>query len=80
MNIFNPQSQKFKYLNPKPESSVTQFSTDVSSIFQSSWGNIWVSTWGDGVFEYDSNFTLLHHYVHDKNNAASFGEPLNRAW
>ncbi|HEY2725760.1 MAG TPA: two-component regulator propeller domain-containing protein, partial [Parafilimonas sp.] len=80
MNIFNPQAQVFKYLNPKPGSFVTQFSADVSSIFQSSCGNVWISTWGDGIFEYDSNFTLLHHYIHNNNNPTSFGEPLNRAW
>ena len=80
MNIFNPQTQVFKYLIPKPGSSVTEFSADVSSIFQSSSGNVWVSTWGDGLFEYNSNFTLIHHYIHNKNNPTSFGEPLNRAW
>ncbi len=80
MNIFNPEARHFKYLQPKPESSVTRFSAEVSSIFQSRSGDIWVSTWGDGVFRYDSNFVFLKNYVHDKNDAASFGESLNRAW
>ncbi len=80
MNIFNPQAQVFKYLNVQSGSFITQFSSDISSIFQSSSGNIWVSTWGDGIFQYNSDFKLLNHYVHYKNNASSFGEPLNRAW
>lgn len=80
MNIFNPHAQVFKYVNTHPGNFVTKFSADISSVFQSSTGSIWVCTWGDGVFEYSSNFSLLHHYVHDKNNPSSFGEPLNRAW
>ncbi len=80
MNIFNPEAQVFKYINLQPGSFVTQFSADISSIFQSASGRIWVSTWGDGIFEYNSHFRLLHHYVHEKNNPFSFGEPLNRAW
>jgi ligand-binding sensor domain-containing protein/two-component sensor histidine kinase len=80
MNIFNPQAQVFKYLNMQPGSFVTQFSSDISSIFQNSSGNIWISTWGDGIFQYSSDFKLLNHYVHEKTNPASFGERLNRAW
>lgn len=80
MNVFNPQGQVFKYLTPKAGSLITQFSADISSIFQSSCGDIWVSTWGDGIFQYDKNFQLRHHYIHNKDDASSFGEPLNRAW
>ena len=66
MNVFNPQAEQFKYLHPKSQSSVTRFSADVSSIFQSRSGDIWISTWGDGVFRYDSNFVFKRNYVHDK--------------
>ncbi len=79
-NIFNSATQHFKYLRPLPQSSVTQFSTDVSSIFQSRSGDIWISTWGDGIFRYDSNFIFKRNYVYEKNDPSSFGETLNRAW
>ncbi|MDP4286249.1 MAG: two-component regulator propeller domain-containing protein [Bacteroidota bacterium] len=79
MNIFNPPQQQFKYLQSSSPFT-SPFSTDVSSIFQSSSGDIWISTWGDGIFKYDSTFVLQKNYVHDKNNPASLGEPLSRTW
>jgi ligand-binding sensor domain-containing protein/two-component sensor histidine kinase len=80
MNIFNPKMQQFKYLNQETELPNTEFTGNVTSIFESSKKDIWVSAWGTGVFKYDSNFILHNTYVYDKNNPASFGEPLNRAW
>ena len=80
MNIFNPHLQQFKYLSQTKKSPLIQSTGNVTSIFESSTNDIWVSTWGNGIFKYDSNLTLQNNYVHDKNNSASFGEPLNRAW
>lgn len=80
MNIFNPHQQRFKYLNTKTELPILQFNANVTSIFESNKKDIWVSTWGNGIYKYDSNFILRNNYVYEKNNAASFGEPLNRAW
>ena len=79
MNIFNPDQQQFKYLDQGTDMP-QQFSANITSIFESSSKNIWISTWGNGIFKYDSNFVLQKNYVHDKNNASSFGEPMNRAW
>ncbi len=79
MNIFNPHLQQFKYLDQKAKFP-KQFTSNVTSIFESSTKDIFISTWGNGIFKYDSNFILRNHYVYDKNIAASFGEPLNRAW
>lgn len=79
MNVFNPHLQQFKYLDQKTNLQ-PQLAANVNSIFESSTKDIWISTWGNGIFKYDSNFILHNNYVHDKNNAASFGEPLNRAW
>jgi ligand-binding sensor domain-containing protein/two-component sensor histidine kinase len=80
MNIFNPTQQQFKYLNNRTDSSGAPFSTDVTSFFESSKKEIWVSTWGAGVFRYDSNYHLLHNYSHKKNDPFSLGEPLSKAW
>jgi len=80
MNIFNPHRQQFKYLIQKTDQPATQSNANVTSIFESSKKDIWVSNWGNGVYKYDSNFILRHNYVYDKNNATSFGEFLNRAW
>ncbi len=79
MNIFNPHLQQFKYLNQKT-ALPTQFTANVTSIFESSTKDIFISTWGNGIFKYDSSFIFRNHYVYDKNNPSSFGEPLNRAW
>jgi signal transduction histidine kinase/ligand-binding sensor domain-containing protein len=80
MNIFNPHLQQFKYLNQPKKSPLTQSTGNVTSIFESSSNDIWVSTWGNGVFKYDSNFTLQNNYIHDKSNSSSYGEPLNKSW
>jgi ligand-binding sensor domain-containing protein/two-component sensor histidine kinase len=80
MNIFNPHLQQFKYLNQNTEQPPTHLAANITSIFESSKKDIWVSTWGNGVFKYDSNFVFQKNYVYDSTNASSFGEPLNRAW
>jgi len=80
MNIFNPNLQQFKYLKTKVNPSVEQFSTDVTSFFESRRKEIWISTWGAGIFRYDSNFNLLGNYIHNKNDPFSLGEPLSRTW
>ncbi len=77
MNIFNPKNQLFKYV---ATTTTDQFNTDVTDIFQSNNKHIWISTWGDGIFEYDSNFVLLKNYKHIKNNTSSLGDTLNRVW
>ncbi|MGI8951761.1 MAG: ligand-binding sensor domain-containing protein [Chitinophagaceae bacterium] len=77
VNVFNTRIQFFKYVQAN---NGQQFSTDITSVFESSNNHIWVSTWGDGIFEYDSNFVLLKNYRHDNNDAASLGDTLNRTW
>src|SRR5579871_1279289 len=80
MNIFNPGQQQFKYISKTPNSSVKQFSTDITSFFESSKRDIWISTWGAGIFRYDSNLNLIHNYFHHKNDIHSLGEPFSRTW
>src|SRR5579862_1008829 len=80
LNIFNPVLQQFKYLEKTTGSSITQFSADVTSIYESKKKDIWISTWGNGIFKYDSNFVFQKNYVHEKQNPQSLGEPLNRTW
>ncbi|MBS1946305.1 MAG: hypothetical protein JST47_00925 [Bacteroidetes bacterium] len=80
MNIFNPQLNRFKYFDARQAKAVPPFSSDVTSFFESSKNEIWVGTWGAGVFRYDSNFNLLAHYTYREKDKASFGEPFNKAW
>jgi ligand-binding sensor domain-containing protein/two-component sensor histidine kinase len=80
MNVFNPALQQFHYLNIIKSDSSKLFSSDITCIYQSRNEHIWITTWGDGIFEYDSNFNLLKNYIHNKNEVSSLGEPLNRTW
>ena len=79
-NIFNPARQQFRYLRPDRVTTLNQFSADVTSIYQSSSGDIWIGTWGDGIFRYHSNFNLVSTYIHHNDNPTSLGEPLNKVW
>ncbi|HVM86936.1 MAG TPA: two-component regulator propeller domain-containing protein [Puia sp.] len=80
MNIFNPGMHQFRYLNIKTDTSVSDFSSNITSFFESSNKEIWITTWGAGVFRFDSNFNLIRHYTNQKNNIYSLGEPLNKTW
>lgn len=80
INIFNPRLQQFKYFNQNPGEPSSHFNTNITSIFESKAKDIYISTWGSGIFKYDSNFILQNNYVYNKNNPNSFGEPFNRAW
>lgn len=53
---FNPPAQKFSVVQNKRFGRDTVFSPDVTDLLAASDGNIYVSTWGSGVFAYDSNF------------------------
>jgi ligand-binding sensor domain-containing protein len=79
MNIFNPAMQRFRYVNPFP-AIPADFNANILSIFESSSKDIWIGSSGYGVFQFDSNFVFRKRYIHEPNNPASLGEPLNRAW
>ncbi|HTR30089.1 MAG TPA: ATP-binding protein [Puia sp.] len=80
LNIFNPKRQRFKYLAVPGPSGDLPFSHDVTSFLQTANREIWISTWGSGIFRYDSNLRLLQNYVHRDNDPFSLGEPLNKTW
>src|SRR5450432_214480 len=79
MNIFNPRLQQFKYFT-KSNSTPPDFNANVTSIFESSTKDIWISAGGNGVFKFDSNFIFRRNYIHQAGNPSSLGEPLNRTW
>ena len=79
MNIFNPGLQKFKYIDQNA-TLIQQSKPNVTGIFESSNKGIWISTWGNGIFKYDSNFVFQSNYIHKEKDAASLGEPFNRIW
>jgi len=80
LNIFNPKRQRFKYLGSNDPSRDLPFSRDVTSFLQTANREIWISTWGSGIFRYDSNFRLLQNYVHRDDDPFSLGEPLSKTW
>jgi ligand-binding sensor domain-containing protein/two-component sensor histidine kinase len=80
LNIFNPKRQRFQYLSVAGPSGNLPFSHDVTSFLQTANREIWITTWGSGIFRYDSNFRLLQNYVHRDNDPFSLGEPLNETW
>ena len=79
-NVFNPSRQQFKYIYNRQSPLINSNSENVSSFFESINGNIWITTWGDGLFKYNSQLKLQKIFVHDKNKPYSLGEPLNRTW
>lgn len=80
LNIFNPRRQHFKYLSGSSTGHFLPFSQDVTSFLEASNGDIWITTWGSGVFRYDSNFRLLRNYIHRDGDPSSLGEPLSKTW
>jgi ligand-binding sensor domain-containing protein/two-component sensor histidine kinase len=80
LNIFNPKRQRFQYLSVAGPSGTLPFSHDITSFLQTANREIWISTWGSGIFRYDSNFRALHNYVHRDNDPFSLGEPRSETW
>lgn len=60
LSRFNGRTfDNFSAVDPKG----TQISTiNNSNIFKDSQQRLWVGTWGQGVYVYDRNLTLLHHF------------------
>jgi ligand-binding sensor domain-containing protein len=70
ISIFNPSFQK---INTLDENNLSQpfKKSDVTQIFETSSGNILVSTWGRGWYIYDKNFRLKNQFYYsskDVNN------------
>jgi ligand-binding sensor domain-containing protein len=56
---FNPPSQLFTGFNNSLPYNNGTYVTDVTGFLQTADGNIVVSTWGNGIFRYDSNFRAI---------------------
>ncbi len=57
---FNPSAQLFHTIGLKRAGKDSLYTPDVTDILQTQSGNILVSTWGSGIFVYDSNFIPKH--------------------
>ena len=57
---FNPTATLFNTITNKRPGSKVKYTPDVTDIKQLQNGNIIVSTWGSGIFEYDKNFEPVH--------------------
>lgn len=56
---FNPPAQKFKLFNNRRVGKDSVYSTDVTGMLELKNGSILISTWGSGIFQYDSNFNAI---------------------
>lgn len=49
----------------------------LSDIITDKYSNIWVSTWGNGLFKIDKQLNISNHYLHKTNQSYSIGSSLN---
>ncbi|MBS4034827.1 MAG: hypothetical protein KGZ85_10200 [Ignavibacterium sp.] len=59
-----------------PLSFSRNHSSTVTSIIEDTEGNLWISTWGNGIFNIDKEFNKLNHFYF--NNSSSSIIPTNR--
>jgi len=72
---FNPCAQVFQVVNNRRPGKDSAYTPDVSDILQTMNGDILVSTWGNGVFSYDNNFTPVKRGF--TSTGQKLGEGLN---
>jgi len=60
---FNPSAQIFHTITDRRPGKDTVYTPEVTDVVQTRKGEILVSTWGNGVFAYDSNFRPLDHRI-----------------
>lgn len=75
LQLFDRKAEKFFDYQPvNKNSSVTLPQTfSVNSLFEDKSGDIWIGTWLDGLYRYETNKQYLHHYkpISNKVNSLS---------
>lgn len=72
---FNPCAQVFQVVTNRRPGKDSAYTPDVSDILQTKNGDILVSTWGNGVFSYNNNFTPINRgFI---SSGQKLGEGLN---
>lgn len=70
---FNPAAQKFQVLRNRRPGNDSIYTPDVTDVLQTRNGNILVSTWGSGVFSYDSNLNPIKTAISSQGEKAGEG-------
>ncbi len=71
--IFDPQTGKFR---PHPINLVDdgKHSKDrIIEIYPDRFGYLWIGTWGNGLKQFNLNWELQAHYIHDESDSTSIG-------
>ncbi|NOT90371.1 ligand-binding sensor domain-containing protein [Ferruginibacter sp.] len=69
INIFNPYHQYFKTIRHKQNTLLSIPKSEIESAIQTTNGDIFIGTWGNGIAVYDSNFNFKKNIASE--NAAS---------
>ena len=73
LQILDRQSEKFYNYSPiiKKDSESLPSLLSVNALYEDRSGNIWIGTWLDGLFRYDSKKQFIDHYTPDSENSYS---------
>lgn len=70
---FNPASQKFLTVRNRLPGKDSIYTPDITDFLEASNGEFLVSSWGNGIFSYDSKFKPVYTQYNSKGTATHFG-------
>jgi ligand-binding sensor domain-containing protein len=82
IQIFNPRRQRFNSV-PLTTNKGTLADYSVTNFLETRRGDVWVATFGAGIYVYDQQWRLKRTYYYrspEGNISEAPGEPLNRIW
>ena len=73
LELFDSKNQKFNRFSPELSSkeNILPNTISVNALLKDSQNNIWIGTWLDGLFMYDSDKQIFKHYMPEKGNRNS---------
>ncbi len=66
--MYNAQAKKVTKINLMPASMLQLIDEERYQFLGDQHGNIWITTYGNGLFSYNRNNGTLNHYTADRNN------------
>ena len=79
LHYYNRKKNTFKYLPLDPQKPVNPFDESITVILGDSYGDLWIGTWGKGLYKFDRKIGKSVHYMPDVNNPASLNCPIIRS-